>query len=121
MNVKPATTSLVMADGREETLVLSFAALWQLKTRRPNEYKTVSRILVQGSDDVMDYLSLLYAAYLCAHLEDLEGCEGFRKFADRAPEVNAVMLAANELVSPKKRTASAAPSGARPGRAASAE
>lgn len=121
MDIRPATTTVVMADGREETLCLSFAALWQLKTKRPNEYKTVNRILVKGTEDIMDYLSLLYAAYLCANLERIEGCEGFLDFSARAPEFNAVMLAVNELISPKKRAASATRSAKRPEKAAEAE
>lgn len=121
MDLKPATTCVVMADGKKEPLVLSFSAMWQLKVKRPEAYKTINRILIKGAEDVMDYLSLAYSAYLCANLDCLEDCETFKQFCDRAPEFNTIMAAVNDLVAPKKQAASVKPSAKRPAKAEAAE
>lgn len=121
MEVKPATTTVNMADGRELSLVLTFPALYRLKSERPREYKEANRVLVKGAEEVLDYLQLMYTAYLCANLEQLDGCMSFRKFTELAPEINAVTQAVNELVAPKKRAASGRPFAKRPAREATAE
>lgn len=119
MNLKPATTGIIMADGSALTLCLSFQALYRLKNVRPKEYKQVNKILLHGSDDVMDYLTLAYCGYLCANLDSLDGDEAksvltWGQFLELAPEIHEVTQAANVLLNPKKKAASATRSGERP-------
>ena len=126
MNLKPATTGIIMADGSALTLCLSFGALYRLKAVRPKEYKQLNKILLNGTEDVLDYLTLAYGGYLCANLDSLDGdgaenVLSWCQFMELAPEINEVALAAKVLLNPKKRAASATPSAAQPAGAGGAE
>ena len=126
MNLKPATTDIIMTDGRTLTLCLSFGALYRLKAVRPKEYKQLNKILLNGTEDVMDYLTLAYGGYLCANLDSLDGggtenVLSWGQFMELAPEINEVALTAKMLLYPKKKAASATPSSAQPAVAGGAE
>lgn len=119
MDLRPATTGIIMADGSALTLCLTFPALYRLKSVRPKEYKQINQVLLHGAEDVLDYLTLAYGGYLCANLDNLDG-DGkvgvltWSEFLELAPAYNEVVAAANSLVAPKKRAASATHSGERP-------
>lgn len=126
MDLRPGTTGIIMADGSALTLTLNFMALYRLKNLRPKVYKQLNTILLHGTEDVLDYVTMIYGGYLCANVASMEGGAvdnllTWEQFLAIAPEINEVAAAAKALMNPKKSAASATPSATPPDAADAAE
>lgn len=109
---KPLNTKYVFEfdDGSAAEMSLSFYALYMLKGKNKSLYERYNRAMnnlgSQGGYDELETITILYAAYVCANLneENILSEEEFlmRCGSDRVAVANAV----RELTQPKKRTAS---------------
>lgn len=94
-------------DGGTCQMSLSFIRLKRLAGKNKALYDRHQKVMMNGSKDELDTLTVLYAAYVCANLdsEDLMTEEEFieRCGSDRV----AVNEALGALTNPKKRQASA--------------
>jgi len=62
-------------DGTSTDLTLTFYALYKLKAKNKAMYDRYNRIMAaqsRNSYDELEMISILYTAYICAHLDDEE-------------------------------------------------
>ena len=90
------------ADGDTVQLTLAFYALYQLKTKNKDIYDKYNKIMTKGPAEELDMVTLLYAAYLCANINEASSCMPYDEFlmkcgSDRA----AVKDAVEKLTKPK--------------------
>lgn len=97
-------------DGGTCQMSLSFIRLKRLSSKNRSLYERHQKVMVNGGKDELDTLTVLYAAYVCANMDndDLMTEDEFieRCGSDRVA-VNEALAA---LTNPKKRQASADPS-----------
>lgn len=85
-------------DGTEVQMTLAFGRLYKLRQRRPEAYGKYNEIAMNGMKDELDFVSYLYAAYLCANIDNLAQCMGEEEFLEKLPENHVeVVLMANRL------------------------
>ena len=93
-------------DGSTTTMTLAFIKLKMLASKNKKLYDRYMQIMTGGGKDEFDTLTVLYAAYVCAHLneEDILTEDEFieKCGTDRYALNDAVMMMTN----PKKRKAS---------------
>lgn len=98
------------ADGTTTNMTLAFIKLKMLANKNKNLYDRYMKIMSKGANDEFDTLTCLYAAYVCAHLDD-ENLMSENKFIEKCGTdryaLNEAMLA---MTNPKKRKASDDPS-----------
>lgn len=105
-----SSTVMTMEDGQQIELTLNWSALQRLRARRRDLYKSASRIILQGTDDIVAMGEVVYAAHLCSlyqsgHAD--EDAPGQKEFMANLPDIMSVMIAFNQLVDPKGKAASA--------------
>jgi hypothetical protein len=97
-------------DGSTCQMCLSFIRLKRLASKNKSLYERHQKVMMNGSKDELDTLTVLYAAYVCANMdgdnlmtedEFLEKCGSDRVIVNEA---------LGALTNPKKRQASAEPS-----------
>ena len=97
-------------DGSTCQMCLSFIRLKRLAGKNRSLYERHQKVMMNGSKDELDTLTVLYAAYVCANLDsdDLMSEEEFLEKcgSDRIVVNNAL----GALTNPKNRKASAEPS-----------
>lgn len=95
------TVEFVLEDGTATELTLTYYALYQMKPKHEGLYKRYNRIMANGMNEELDMVTILYTAYICAHLHDesvmteeefMIGCGSNRK---------AVADAVKKLTTPK--------------------
>lgn len=95
------TVTFKLADGTETDLTLTFYALYQMKPKNKGLYDRYNKIMANGVSEELDMVTVLYTAYVCAHLHDenlmteeefMIGCGSDRK---------AVAEAVKKLTAPK--------------------
>jgi hypothetical protein len=91
-------------DGDKCNLTLAFYALYQLKAKNKSVYERYNKVMTKGAEEELDMLIVLYAAYLCANISDIENCMSETEFmikcgSDRMALKNAMEV----LIKPKKR------------------
>lgn len=108
MDKNNGKTTLELEDGQRVELVLNFATLYKVRGLKKEIYEKYNRIITQGQKDIMDIVTILYMAYLCANINNLDVCMSEMEFMESLP-YNPVMLAkkCNELTEPKKKKDSA--------------
>ena len=57
-------------DGEKTELTLAFYLVYKLKAKNPNVYEKYSKIMSKTKTDDLETIIVLYAAYLCAHIDD---------------------------------------------------
>lgn len=57
-------------DETKTEMTLTFYALYQLKNKNKGLYDRYSRIMTKGPADELEMITVMYAAYMCAHLND---------------------------------------------------
>jgi len=90
----------VFEDGTAIELTLTYYALYQMKAKNEGLYKRYNRIMANGMNEELDMVTILYTAYICAHLNEgvmteeefMIGCGSDRK---------AVAEAVKKLTTPK--------------------
>ena len=103
-NLKSVEKEFELNDGEKIKLVINFALLYQLRIKRKNVYDAYSNTIIMGSKDLFDFVQILYTAYLCANINDIDNCMDYEKFVTRMPsDVIYVTQMAGELTQPKKK------------------
>ena len=58
--------------GEKIGLTITFALLYKVKGECPEAYKRYNDVMMNGMQDIFDATAILYAAYLCANIENTE-------------------------------------------------
>lgn len=91
-------------DGTTANLTLAFYALYQLKAKNKALYEEYNKIMTKGASEELDMITVLYAAYLCANIDDINGCMSFEQFLIKCGSSRfAIKDAMEYLVKPKKQ------------------
>jgi hypothetical protein len=74
MDAKKLNTMLEyeFCDGTTANLTLAFYLLYQLKAKNRALYDKYNKIMTGGLKDEFDMITILYAAYVCANLNEAE-------------------------------------------------
>lgn len=103
-NLKSVEKEFELNDGEVIKLVINFSLLYKLREKRKSVYETYSNTLVMGSKDLFDYIQILYTAYLCANINNIDSCMNFEEFIERMPnDITSIVGMAGELIQPKKK------------------
>ena len=102
-----ASTEIEMSDGTKLKLTISWGLLIKLRALNKQLYSKFSGVVMAGAaDDVLKMLDIVYCGYLCQYIDDngtLADALTQDEFIAVAPaDVEAVTMAAMELISPKK-------------------
>lgn len=94
-----------LEDGRKVNLTLQFYRLYMLKnSNKKKEYDRYNEINVKGAKEELDIAEMLYTAYLCANVKELEGCMKYEEFLMNMPsDREYIMDVYNSLVAPSKK------------------
>lgn len=103
-NLKTVEKEFELNDGSKIKLVINFGLLYQLRAKRKEIYDTYSNTIIMGTKDLFDFIQILYTAYLCANINDLEKCMSFEDFIEKMPgDTMTIVSMATELTQPKKK------------------
>lgn len=93
-----------LENGKEVELALNFASLYKIRGLKKDVYDRYNKVIMKGTEDTFDTVTVLYTAYLCANVDNLDECMGEMEFMENLP-YNPPELArkCNELISAKKR------------------
>ena len=96
-----------LENGKEVELALNFASLYKIRGLKKDVYDRYNKVIMKGTEDTFDTVTVLYTAYLCANVDNLDECMGEMEFMENLP-YNPTELArkCNELISAKKKKAS---------------
>ena len=102
-----ASTEIEMSDGTKLKLTITWGLLIKLRALNKQLYSQFSHVVMAGAaDDVLKMLDIVYCGYICKYIEDngtLADALTQDEFIAVAPaDVEAVTMAAMELISPKK-------------------
>ena len=93
-----------LADGRIVKLTLRFYSLYQLKSKNKSVYERYNKIMTTGPKEELDNVTILYAAYLCANVGDIENCIDEMEFLELMPtDREYIGNILGELIHPKKK------------------
>lgn len=101
---KPLNTNYTFTfeDGSTVEMTLSFYILYQLKGKKRTLYDAYSKIMTKGASDELEMISVLYTAYVCANLADLENIMSEEEFMMKCgSDRDAVGRAIKALIKPK--------------------
>lgn len=91
-------------DGDSVKMTLAFYALYQLKGKNKLIYDKYNQIATKGAAEELDMVTILYAAYLCANINEIELCMSFEQFMQKCgSDRYAIKDAAEKLMKPKKQ------------------
>lgn len=93
-----------LEDGSVVKMTLRFYSLYQLKSKNKAVYERYNKIMVKGPAEELENVTILYTAYLCANLENIDECMSEIDFLQLMPsdrEYVGEML--GNLISPKKK------------------
>lgn len=94
-------------DGTSCTMTLSFIRLKRLSGKNRSLYERCQKVMANGAKDEFDTLAVLYAAYVCANMDDGELMSEDEFIEKCGWDRQAVMTALKALTGPKKPAASA--------------
>lgn len=99
--------NMELENGKEVELALNFASLYKIRGLKKDVYDRYNKVIMKGTEDTFDTVTVLYTAYLCANVDNLDECMGEMEFMENLP-YNPPELArkCNELISAKKKKAS---------------
>lgn len=103
--MKNTHITIVMENGKEVELTLSFGLLYQMRERDKDTYERYNGIVMNGAKEMLDYVDGLHAAYVCGCIEKGTEPEMNRnEFMDNLPyEMTEVVEVYSELFSPGKK------------------
>ena len=96
-----------LENGKEVELALNFASLYKIRGLKKDAYDRYNKVIMKGTEDTFDTVTILHTAYLCANVDNLDECMGEIEFMENLP-YNPPELArkCNENISAKKKKAS---------------
>lgn len=88
MEIKKLNTvqDFELANGTVVKMTLTYYSLYQLKTKKKNVYERYNQIMVQGPKEELDNVTILYTAYLCANLNNIDECMSDIEFMQNMPQ-----------------------------------
>ena len=86
MEDRATLLEMEMKDGTKVQMTLSFGRLFRLRQNRPEIYEKYNNLAMNGMKDELDFITYLYAAYLCANVDKLEECMDEMEFIERIPD-----------------------------------
>lgn len=93
-----------LADGTTVKLTLTFYSLYQLKAKAKGIYERYNKIMTKGPQEELENVTILYTAYLCANVKDIESCMSEIEFMQLMPvDREYVGNILSELIRPKKK------------------
>ena len=75
-----------LADGEIVQMTLRYFNLYQLKSKNKQAYTNYNKIMIKGPEEELENVTILYTAYLCANLANIEMCMTEMEFLQRMPE-----------------------------------
>lgn len=93
-------------DGSIVPLTITWGLLMQIRSKSLSDYKRFSKMVAGGvGDDILGCITILYAAYLCGHIDEhggTVGCMAESDFIDAVPNnYRLVMETTQKLLDPK--------------------
>lgn len=92
-----------LADGTTVKMTLRYYSLYLLKSKDKQAYEKYNKIMSKGPQEEIENVTVLYTAYLCANLENIEECMSEMEFLMNMPDnreyVNKIL---SSLIYPKK-------------------
>ena len=73
-------------DGEKVEMTLRFYNLYQLKSKNKQAYEKYNKIMIKGPQEELENVTILYTAYLCANLANIDECMTEIEFLQRMPE-----------------------------------
>ena len=101
MAKKNTTVPFLMEDGTPTDLTLTYYALYQMKAKNESLYKRYNKIMANGMNEELDMVTILYTAYVCAHLHDEDVMSEEEFMIGCGSDRKAVAEAVKKLTSPK--------------------
>lgn len=97
------TIDFELMDGSVVKLTLAFYALYQLKSKNKSIYERYNKIMVTGPKEELENITILYTAYLCANVANVEDCMSEIEFLQNVPcDRELIGNVLGQLISPKK-------------------
>lgn len=94
---------MIMDDGQTLQFTLRMADLFKLENARKDIYDQVSKGMNgQNKDLPHAVVDVLYGAYLCANIDDLDSCINKDSFIEILPEYADQMVTYQALIQKKK-------------------
>lgn len=95
-----------LKDGSKVKLTLSWGLLIKLRSKSKSDYTRYSKMVTHGiGDDVLGMVTVLYAAYLCAYVDEkgsFTGAMSESEFTEKIPDsFRLVSETVNWLLDPK--------------------
>lgn len=98
------TETFELANGEKVELKLSFARLYKLRAKNQKLYEQYNDVVMNGAKDTFDFLRIIYTAYVCEKIENIEACMSFEEFINAAPfDMNTLPSNAMKLLASKKK------------------
>ena len=111
--LKSTVKKLELLNGEEVDLTLNFKRLLEVRSKRKDLYERYNKIIMNGTKDGFDVITVIYTAYLCG-LDDVENGMTEEDFLEVLPPyIMTLNTIARDLVSAKKPVASEKHSGAK--------
>ena len=97
-------TDFELADGSVVQLTLSYHSLYQLKPKKKSIYERYNKIMTKGPEEELENVTILYTAYLCANVNNIDECMDELTFLSLMPSNRQyVGEIISELINPKKK------------------
>ena len=106
MNKKMLNTvrDFELADGTVVQMTLNYYALYQLKPKKKSIYERYNKIMTRGPEEELENVTILYTAYLCANVHNIDECMDEMTFLTLMPENRQYIgEVISELINPKKK------------------
>lgn len=103
--MEKAFNTAILENGEKIELSLTFLDAYRLRERYPDLYKEYNLIVMNGVNDEIDYMRIIYTAYVCRNLDKFMD---FEEFLGVFPpnRMLVVQLAGSLLYPDKKKVAS---------------
>lgn len=93
---------LKLKNGEEVNLSLTIKGLSNLQSTNNPLYKSVCKVIINGTEDIIEMLKVLYASYLIAY-ENKNECYSFEEFNSLLPDnISKLYYLTAQLVYPKE-------------------
>ncbi len=97
-------------DGSTVSMTLAMYQLKRLASKDKKLYDLVMKVLSKGTEDIFESIRVLYAAYLCAHMDADEVMSEDEFMMACGSDYAGIGLTVQKLINPKNRKTSAEPS-----------
>ncbi len=90
-------------DQESYPVKITFSKLSTLRKKNKSAYEKYNKIILNGAQDIFDFLYIIYIGYLCAN-DDNDNVLSSEAFIERAEyDIANIMETVKELTQPKKK------------------